>query len=134
MRRVALIYNPASGQHSFRRNASVRGALEVLRKAGIEADALETDSPGSARSLAKAAIMNRYDTILACGGDGTVHEVLQCMVGTNVALGVVPLGTANALAQDLGLGTSPVGAAKKLLDAVPTEVPVSAREKPNQIA
>lgn len=124
MRRVALIYNPASGQMSARRQAAVKGVLAVLRQEGIEADALETDAPGSARALTRAAIQNRYDTVLACGGDGTVHEVLQNLVGTEVALGVIPLGTANALAQNLGLGTSPVGAVRKLLTAVPTQVPV----------
>jgi diacylglycerol kinase (ATP) len=124
MRRVALIYNPQSGQHSSHRGGALNGALKMLREAGIEADALETDGPGSAKNLARAAMRNNYDTILACGGDGTVHEVLQCLVGTDVALGVMPLGTANALAQDLGLGTSPVKAVRKLIEAVPTPVPV----------
>jgi diacylglycerol kinase (ATP) len=124
LRRVALIYNPQSGQHSAQRDKSLRRALELLREAGIDAEALETDAPGSAKTLAKAAMRNGYDSILACGGDGTVHEVLQCLVGTDVALGVVPLGTANALAQDLGLGTSPVNAVRKLLIATPTKIPV----------
>jgi YegS/Rv2252/BmrU family lipid kinase len=124
MERVALIYNPASGQYSSRRSATVKSTLDVLHKAGIQADALETDAPGSARALAKAAMRNGYDTIIACGGDGTVHEVLQCMVGSPVALGVIPLGTANALAQDLGLGTNPVNAVRKLLTAKPTAIPV----------
>lgn len=124
MRRVALIYNPASGQYSARRAVVVRDVLAVLHKAGIEADALETNAPGSAGILAKAALRNHYDTILACGGDGTVHEVLQCIVGTEVALGVVPLGTANALAQNLGLSRSPVKAVRMLLAATPVQVPV----------
>jgi len=124
MRRVALIYNPASGQYSSRRAAIVQKALSVLRDAGIDAEALETDAPGSARALAKAAMRNGYDTIFACGGDGTVHEILQCLVGSPVALGVVPLGTANALAQNLGLGASPVNAVRMLLDAAPTVIPV----------
>jgi YegS/Rv2252/BmrU family lipid kinase len=124
MRRVALIYNPQSGQISLQRKGALRGAIAILHEAGIEAEALETDGPGSAKSLARAAVRNNYDTILACGGDGTVHEVLQCLVGTDVALGVMPLGTANALAQDLGLGTSPLKAVRKLLAAVPTQVPV----------
>ena len=124
MRRVALIYNPASGQHSSRRASSIRNAIDVLRKAGIEADALETHAPGSGKSLALAAIRQGYDAVLACGGDGTVHETIQALVGTKVALGVVPLGTANALAQNLGLGRDPVKAARALLDAEPIEVPV----------
>jgi YegS/Rv2252/BmrU family lipid kinase len=124
LRRVALIYNPQSGQHSAQRDKSIHRALALLRDEGIDAEALETDAPGSAKVLAKLAMRNGYDTILACGGDGTVHEILQCVVGTEVALGVVPLGTANALAQDLGLGTSPVNALRKLLTATPTQVPV----------
>ena len=124
MRRVALIYNPASGQYSARRASHLQGVLAELRKAGIDADALETSAPGSAGALAKLALRNRYDTVIACGGDGTVHEVLQHLVGTDVALGVVPLGTANALAQNLGLGGSPVKAVRQLIAATPTQIPV----------
>lgn len=124
MRRVALIYNPASGQHSARRAAHIKSALAILRKAGLEAEALETHAPGSGKSLALAAVRQGYDTVLACGGDGTVHEALQPLVGTNVALGVVPLGTANALAQNLGLGRDPIKAVRALIDAKPMEVPV----------
>jgi YegS/Rv2252/BmrU family lipid kinase len=124
MRRVALIYNPASGQHSGRRSTYIQSALAVLREAGIEAEALETHAPGSGRSLALAAVRQGFDAVLACGGDGTVHEVLQSLVGTKVALGVVPLGTANALAQNLGLGRNPVKAVRALIAAHPIEVPV----------
>ena len=124
MRRAALIYNPASGQDSPRRKAIIDAALTLLRGAGIEAEAMETDAPGSAGALALKAAGQGCDTILACGGDGTVHEILQCLVGTEVALGVVPLGTANALAADLGLGFSPLKAVKIMLDAIPTRVPV----------
>lgn len=124
MRRVALIYNPASGQHSARRATVIPDALAMLRSAGIQAEALETDAPGSAGARAEEAMQRGCDTILACGGDGTVHEVLQRLVGTHVALGVVPMGTANALAQDLGLGKSPLKAVRLLLAATPTQVPV----------
>ena len=110
MRRVALIYNPASGQHSARGASKIENVKAVLHKAGIETNSLETHAPGSGKALAVAAVRQGHDTVLACGGDGTVHEVLQCLVGTNVALGVVPLGTANALAQNLGLGRNPVKA------------------------
>jgi diacylglycerol kinase family enzyme len=124
MRCVALIYNPASGQHSPGRGTAIDKALAVLRNAGIEAEALETNAPGKAGKLATEAIGRGCDTILACGGDGTVHEVLQSLVGTPVALGVVPLGTANALAANLGLGSSPAKAVRKLLTAVPVRVSV----------
>jgi diacylglycerol kinase family enzyme len=124
MRSVALIYNPASGQHSIGRHAAVDKALAVLRTAGIKVQALETLAPGSAGALAKEAVRCGCDTILACGGDGTVHEVLQSLVGTNVALGVVPLGTANALAANLSLYSSPANTVRKLLTAEPVRFSV----------
>jgi YegS/Rv2252/BmrU family lipid kinase len=124
MRRVALIYNPASGQHSKRHRAAIDKALAVLREAKIQAEAIETLAAGSAAAQAEDAVRRGCDTILACGGDGTVHEVLQSMVGAPAALGVVPLGTANALAADLGLGRSPAKAVRKLLTAVPVCFPV----------
>ncbi len=62
------------------------------------------------------------DTILACGGDGTAHDVLQGMVGSPAALGIIPLGTANALAHDLRLPLSAVGAARALLTAKPRRI------------
>jgi YegS/Rv2252/BmrU family lipid kinase len=128
MRRVALIYNPASGQLSPRRAKFIDEALGLLRDAGVEAEAMMTQAPGSAGTLAAEAVSRGCDTILACGGDGTVHEILQCLVGTPTALGVVPLGTANALAADLGLGngigSSAAQTIRKLLDAVPQQISV----------
>jgi diacylglycerol kinase (ATP) len=124
MRQVALIYNPASGQYSARREAAVGEIMAVLRQAGIQAEAFETGSPGSAIKLAEEAVQTGFDTILACGGDGTVHEILQGLVGTETALGVVPLGTANALAADLGLIAPPAKVASKLLEASPARVSV----------
>lgn len=124
MERVALIYNPASGQHSARRAAVIEESLGILRAAGVKVEALVTDEAGSAGRLARQAIADGCDTILACGGDGTVHEVLQTVAGTEVALGVVPLGTANALAANLGLAGKPARAVSKLLAAERVQVPV----------
>ncbi len=124
MRRVALIYNPASGQRPERRAAAIAEMAAVLRGAGVEVKVVATESPESAGTQARAAMQEGYDTILACGGDGTVHETLQRLVGGTAALGVVPMGTANALAADLGLPASPVKAAKMLLTATPKRVSV----------
>lgn len=124
MHRVALIYNPASGQHSSKRRDAVDQALSILRQHGIEAETLETDAPGSAGTLAQQAIDRGCDAIIACGGDGTVHEILQILVGTQVALGVIPLGTANALAANLGLHLSPAKVTQKLISARPERVSV----------
>ena len=124
MRRVALVDNPASGSSSPRREAIVSAALEAIQSAGIEVEHLTIDGPGSGAALTRAAISRGCDTVIVCGGDGTVHEVLQSVVGTSVALGVVPMGTANALAFDLGLAKSPAKAVHALLAARPVAVPV----------
>jgi YegS/Rv2252/BmrU family lipid kinase len=96
----------------------------VLRGSGLEAETIATTAPGSAEKQVRQAVDRGCDTILACGGDGTVHEVMQTLVGGNTALGVIPLGTANALASDLGLPIAPVKAAQILLSAVPVRIPV----------
>lgn len=124
MRRVALIYNPFSGQDSPHRKKAIDRALESLRNAGMQAESMVTDGPGKAGPLALEAVRDGFDSIVACGGDGTVHEILQCLVGTQIPLGVLPLGTANALAMNLGLGSDPFAAIRLLLDSVPVRVPV----------
>jgi YegS/Rv2252/BmrU family lipid kinase len=124
MRRVALIYNPASGMNSNGHASWFDDALAVLREAGVEAEVLATRAPGTGGDLAQEALRQGCDTIIACGGDGTVNEVMQSLVGGQAALGVVPLGTANALAADLGLSSSPAKALRMLLTAVPARVSV----------
>lgn len=124
MRRVALIYNPASGQHPQKRAAQIAAVVSVLERAGVEVNTIATESPESAGIQAQEAVRQGFETILACGGDGTVHESLQKLVGGTAALGVIPMGTANALATDLGMPSSPVKAVKALLTAVPERISV----------
>ena len=124
MRQAALIYNPISGQHSGRRRAALAAVVAALEAGGVEVRALETTGPGTAAALAREASVEGADTVVVCGGDGTVHHALQGLVGTGTALGVVPFGTANALAASLGLAGDPARAAAKLLDAEPERVPV----------
>jgi len=113
-----------SGQQQDRRAAQIETVLAVLRGAGVAADAVATRGPGTAGTQALYAVRLGYDAVLACGGDGTVHEVLQGLVGSPVALGVVPLGTANALAADMGLPSAADEAARMLLGSVPVSIAV----------
>jgi diacylglycerol kinase (ATP) len=117
MRKAILLYNPLSGRRHLRRVADVEAALNVLRRAGVEATLEATRGQAEAPEQARQAIASGCDTILACGGDGTVHDVLQGMVGSDAALGVIPLGTANALAHDLRIPFSAVAAARANLKA-----------------
>jgi YegS/Rv2252/BmrU family lipid kinase len=124
MRRAALIYNSISGQHSAQRQAAIDTVIATLRAGGVEVFPSEIDGPGSGAALAQQAVRDGCDTVVVCGGDGTVHAALQGLAGTMTALGVVPFGTANALATNLGLAGSPARAASKLLLAQPVRIPV----------
>jgi YegS/Rv2252/BmrU family lipid kinase len=103
--RYALIYNPASGRRRERRTGEIDRAAARLRSLGHEVLAIATTGPESAAEQARDAVRDGVEVVFACGGDGTVHEVLQGLVaeGGNprAALGIVPLGSANALARHL---------------------------------
>ena len=117
MRKALLLYNPLSGQRSERRLQQIETVAAILRSAGVAVSNSLTRSAADATAQARQAVLSGYDTVFACGGDGTIHDVVQGLVGTDVALGVIPLGTANALAHDLGLPLRPDKAAFAVLSA-----------------
>jgi YegS/Rv2252/BmrU family lipid kinase len=103
--RCALIYNPAAGTRRERRIAEIDRAAARLRSLGHEAFVVATEGAGSAAGQARDAVRDGAEVVFACGGDGTVHEVLQGLVADDgnprAALGIVPFGSANALARHL---------------------------------
>jgi diacylglycerol kinase (ATP) len=117
MRRAVLLYNPRSGSRHARRVAIIERAAAALRTHGIDVVSESTTGPRSGGAQAKQLVERGFDTIIACGGDGTIHDVLQGVVGTQASLGAIPLGTANSLAQDLGLARDPVKAVDQLVTA-----------------
>jgi diacylglycerol kinase (ATP) len=122
MRRALLIYNLFSGFHRHRRQQEIDAAVQELRRAGVQAESVASQGPAQAGAQAQEAIAAGYDTIVACGGDGTVHEVLQGMVGQDATLGLLPLGTANALAADLKIPRDPVLAIRQQLKYRPRTI------------
>jgi diacylglycerol kinase (ATP) len=122
MRRAVLLYNPDSGGSGAKRLKKLESALLVLRKAGVEADLVPSESRNGAGELTRQAIDAGCDTIFACGGDGTVHNIAQALATTSVAMAVLPMGTANALAHDLGLPGDLATAASILLKATPRRI------------
>ena len=122
MRKAALLYNPESGGGHTRREAQLESALAILRGAGVEADLILTNSPEHAGEQAQKAMQSGCDTVFACGGDGTIHNVAQELASTTVALGILPMGTANALAHDLGLPLNVASAARAALQARPRRI------------
>lgn len=124
MRKAALFYNPHSGRRKKQRLQDVETAASVLREAGIELEIAPTRAASDAGAQVRRAIRDGFDTIIACGGDGTVHDVLQGMAERDAALGIIPLGTANAMAHDLRLPLSAKRAAQALLTATPRRIAV----------
>jgi diacylglycerol kinase family enzyme len=126
VRKAILIYNPSSGQKRARRAEAIARAAGILSAAGVEAAIRATTGAGSAICQARDAVTDGFDTIIACGGDGTVNEVLNGVMlagpDANVAIGVIPLGSGNILATDLRLPRNPEAAARALLAYEPREL------------
>ncbi len=122
MRKAALLYNPDSGGRRARRQAELESALALLRSASVEAQLVLTDSRAHAEEKARQAVIAGCDTVFACGGDGTIHNLIQVLANTKAALAILPMGTANALAHDLGLPMNVAAAAQTALHAAPRRV------------
>jgi diacylglycerol kinase (ATP) len=102
-RRLMIIFNPTSG---WRRRRRFEAVLERLRARGCELCVQETTAPGDAERLAAAAEPALYDALVVAGGDGTVNEAINGLGGPggrHLPLAILPLGTANVLAAELGL-------------------------------
>jgi diacylglycerol kinase (ATP) len=102
-RDALLIYNPQAG--GLRRGGAgrVERALAILRRHGCQAAPAPTSQPGEATAIARRAAESGAGLIIAAGGDGTVNEVVNGIVGTGVPLAVLPAGTANVLGRELRL-------------------------------
>ena len=122
MRKAALLYNPDSGGSRRRRESELNSVLAVLEEGGVDATLIPAHSRAHAEEKARQAVLAGCDTIFACGGDGTIHNIIQVLANTQVALAVLPMGTANALAHDLGLPMNIVGAANAALVGKPRRV------------
>jgi diacylglycerol kinase (ATP) len=116
MRKAALLYNPDSGSIR-RRRRELESALATLRSSGVEAELVPTESRKDGGQAARRAVADGCDTLFACGGDGTINNIAQVIANTPVALAILPMGTANALAHDLGLPMKILAAAKAALQA-----------------
>jgi YegS/Rv2252/BmrU family lipid kinase len=121
MRKAALLYNPESGG-SKKRRRELEAALQVLRSGGIEADLIPTESPHHALAETRRAVDSGCDTVFACGGDGTIHNIIQVLANSPTALAILPMGTANALAHDINLPLRVAAAAKTSLHAQPRRI------------
>jgi YegS/Rv2252/BmrU family lipid kinase len=112
MRRVLLITNPVAART---RSRTVPRIEQVFRDAGWEIDVRTTTAHGDALVFAQEGVANGVDVVAVFGGDGTTMQAATALVGTNVALGLIPGGTGNLLAANLGLPMNPVRAARAIV-------------------
>jgi len=110
VRRVQIIANPIAGGGRARRRAPELAA--ALERLGIAADLFFTAAPGEARERAAAIGAVDCDAVVAVGGDGTLNEVLNGLRDPTLPLTVLPLGTANVLATELGIPRRPEALAR----------------------
>jgi YegS/Rv2252/BmrU family lipid kinase len=101
MRSAVFIYNPAAGRYSVK--PFIKYAVRELESAGWQVDAAATQSGAHTIEMAKQAAAEKKDAVFAVGGDGTIGNVVNGLIGSNTALGVLPAGTANVWSIELGL-------------------------------
>lgn len=112
-----IVYNPTAGGRRGRRR--FRTTLRRLQRLGCRWTVRETVGAGDAERLVREAGADpaaTYDMVVAAGGDGTVNEVIAGLDGGGVPLGLVPLGTANVLAAEIGLGRRPAAMAAAIAE------------------
>src|SRR6266478_4639684 len=112
---MLLILNTTAGR---RRRGLVDAVVRCVRAEGWTVDVVETGAAGDARRLAESCDAACHAVIAVAGGDGTINEVVNGLAArrdTTPALGIVPLGTANVLAHELGMGFSAAAVARTLM-------------------
>ena len=132
MRRILAIYNPTAGRRARRTFERFRAALARL---GAAVTVAETNAPLHAKSLAESADPSRFDAIAVAGGDGTINEAVNGIVQSGLPLAILPLGTANVLAHELGLPRAPealaeIAALSPARPVVPAEIVTAERNEP----
>jgi diacylglycerol kinase (ATP) len=110
---AAILINPTSGKGRSAKNAPL--AVRRLRDRGMQIAVLEGGSAEGSTQLARQAVADGVEALIACGGDGTVHCALQAVAGTDTVLGIIPVGTGDDIARALGLPLGDVLAAADVI-------------------
>src|SRR5689334_8077682 len=118
--RACLITNPKAGQGGV----DLSEALTVLQANGWDVTVRQKLKGGMAVDLARQAAAQGYNVVVDCGGDGTLSEIVNGLVGTDVAVGTLPGGTANVWAHEMGISEQLPRAAMQLVSATRRRVDV----------
>ncbi len=112
-RRLLVIHNPVAGQCNRHR---YREVLRHLRLLGCQVAVRETGGRGDAERFAREAREADYDAMVVAGGDGTINEAANGLIGSDLPLAVLPLGTANVLANEIGMPKGPAAIARAIAE------------------
>jgi diacylglycerol kinase (ATP) len=113
---ICVLANPTAGRG--RHGDLLSAVVERLSASGREIRVLHADSRDAALSVCRDAMVDGTGALVAVGGDGTVHLALQAVAGTGIPFGVVPAGTGNDFAAELGVPAAPLAAAEAVAQAV----------------
>ncbi|PYT87919.1 MAG: hypothetical protein DMG36_24735 [Acidobacteria bacterium] len=126
LQNALLIHNPNAGNGGHGRRRLLDQARHIFASRGIDADLAETTGPGHATEIAARAAAERRGLVIACGGDGTLNEIVNGLAahqnGHRVPLALLPGGTANILAKELDLPWDIPKAAQKLVHGTVKEI------------
>lgn len=111
--RVVIIANKHAGQ-AHRLTLALAAAMTSWRAQGWHVDHWLVTHPGHAEALARQAVAQQYDMVVAAGGDGTVNEVANGLIGSRVVLAPLPIGTVNVWAREAGFSMDPREAARQI--------------------
>jgi YegS/Rv2252/BmrU family lipid kinase len=122
-KKIFIIINKFAG-HKRKHTDEVYQMVSGLQSADIELEYAYTNHRGHASELALNAAHSGFDLIVAVGGDGTVNEVARSLAGTDVVMGIVPRGSGNGLARELGIPMSLKKSVQALIDGKPKQIDV----------
>jgi len=124
------VFNPESGRVRAKETMLGR-VLPVFARAGMTVDVRPTERAGHATEIAAQAAREGVERVLGWGGDGTLNEVMRGLAGTETALGVLPGGTVNVFAREVGIPRSIEAAAETFVTGEVRRIPVGvASERP----
>ena len=120
--KAILIANPKTGRYASRRLTAIDEISSYLQAQGVEVELISTVGPGDASRIAASAARNGVRNVIVSGGDGTINEALQGLVGTNARLAILPRGTANVLARELTIPLESMQAAAVIARGKPRRI------------
>lgn len=122
MKRGILIYNPTAGQRDLQSRMSE--LIDRMRARGLELVNTPTTGQGHATEIVRTFLARGIDVVVVCGGDGTISEAASGLAGSEVPLAVLPGGTSNVLAREIGIPFDLEQAEALLLEGLPRSVRV----------